>query len=318
LPRDDGDSWPQTPAALLEAMRPCDNRVPQELFAAAAAQGEAMLDTLSAYLGRNEQEDDGSWLLLHAFHLAGVIAGETAGRLLLRLLRRLAALDEGAYLDWADGSLTDAFIGRPQCVLDEARRMAASPAEDQYLRSHLVDGLVGAAWRTGPEALEAALDWVAVLARTAHESDPEFGHLLACSLLDYPRERHRALLESWAAAQAGEHWTIRIFLPPEVEAAFMHGADKPPPSHHRAIGEYYSPEAVARRQRLVDDGAAQIDADDWDADDWDAGESPPQPYFRPAPKRGRNEPCHCGSGRKYKKCCLAADAALAAQPRGGA
>src|SRR3954468_7242429 len=30
---------------------------------------------------------------------------------------------------------------------------------------------------------------------------------------------------------------------------------------------------------------------------------------------GRNEPCLCGSGRKYKKCCLAArDAALAVDP----
>ncbi len=24
-------------------------------------------------------------------------------------------------------------------------------------------------------------------------------------------------------------------------------------------------------------------------------------------KMGRNEPCHCGSGRKYKKCCLRKD-----------
>lgn len=24
-------------------------------------------------------------------------------------------------------------------------------------------------------------------------------------------------------------------------------------------------------------------------------------------KLGRNEPCRCGSGRKYKRCCLAAD-----------
>jgi tetratricopeptide (TPR) repeat protein len=28
-----------------------------------------------------------------------------------------------------------------------------------------------------------------------------------------------------------------------------------------------------------------------------------------APKPGRNEPCHCGSGNKYKKCCLAKDEA---------
>ena len=28
-----------------------------------------------------------------------------------------------------------------------------------------------------------------------------------------------------------------------------------------------------------------------------------------SPLPGRNEPCHCGSGRKYKQCCLAKDEA---------
>src|SRR6476660_585687 len=30
---------------------------------------------------------------------------------------------------------------------------------------------------------------------------------------------------------------------------------------------------------------------------------------------GRNQPCHCGSGRKYKHCCLAKDEAQAAAAR---
>ena len=29
----------------------------------------------------------------------------------------------------------------------------------------------------------------------------------------------------------------------------------------------------------------------------------PQPYVREAPKIGRNDPCPCGSGKKYKRCC---------------
>ena len=28
-----------------------------------------------------------------------------------------------------------------------------------------------------------------------------------------------------------------------------------------------------------------------------------QPYVRQAPKVGRNDPCPCGSGKKYKQCC---------------
>jgi SEC-C motif-containing protein len=28
-----------------------------------------------------------------------------------------------------------------------------------------------------------------------------------------------------------------------------------------------------------------------------------RPFHRPEPKVGRNDPCSCGSGKKYKKCC---------------
>ncbi len=30
---------------------------------------------------------------------------------------------------------------------------------------------------------------------------------------------------------------------------------------------------------------------------------------------GRNDPCHCGSGRKYKQCCLAKDEAAEREAR---
>ena len=46
-------------------------------------------------------------------------------------------------------------------------------------------------------------------------------------------------------------------------------------------------------------------------DDWfnDFDRNPPmyepvqQPYVRAAAKIGRNDPCPCGSGKKYKNCC---------------
>jgi uncharacterized protein len=39
----------------------------------------------------------------------------------------------------------------------------------------------------------------------------------------------------------------------------------------------------------------------------DPDEYYPETYVRPEPKVGRNDPCPCGSGRKFKKCCGAAD-----------
>ena len=35
------------------------------------------------------------------------------------------------------------------------------------------------------------------------------------------------------------------------------------------------------------------------------------PYIRPTPKVGRNEPCPCASGKKYKQCCLEIEPNLA-------
>lgn len=44
------------------------------------------------------------------------------------------------------------------------------------------------------------------------------------------------------------------------------------------------------------ESAEEVDSDNYE-DDY------PQPYCRETPKIGRNDPCPCGSGKKYKKCC---------------
>jgi len=36
----------------------------------------------------------------------------------------------------------------------------------------------------------------------------------------------------------------------------------------------------------------------------EAASGKPKPYRAPAAPIGRNDPCPCGSGKKYKKCCL--------------
>jgi len=43
------------------------------------------------------------------------------------------------------------------------------------------------------------------------------------------------------------------------------------------------------------------EGDDWYF--WDGKTIGPAPVKREEPKVGRNDPCPCGSGKKYKKCC---------------
>jgi preprotein translocase subunit SecA len=52
-------------------------------------------------------------------------------------------------------------------------------------------------------------------------------------------------------------------------------------------------------------GAPAAEVDEHDCGDPECGEGHAGvPFRREAPKLGRNDPCACGSGKKYKKCCL--------------
>jgi hypothetical protein len=58
--------------------------------------------------------------------------------------------------------------------------------------------------------------------------------------------------------------------------------------------------------------APHVHGPDCDHDHDHSDVAPEQPYVRDEPKLGRNDPCHCGSGKKYKKC----HGAAAARARG--
>ncbi len=58
------------------------------------------------------------------------------------------------------------------------------------------------------------------------------------------------------------------------------------------------PQAVALAQALAQSAAEGAEAGEAVA----AAEEPAQPFVRSSQKVGRNDPCPCGSGKKYKNC----------------
>ncbi len=55
------------------------------------------------------------------------------------------------------------------------------------------------------------------------------------------------------------------------------------------------------REEALEDEALEADFDEFEGKPL---ASPILPYVRVEAKLGRNDPCHCGSGKKYKKCCM--------------
>jgi len=85
------------------------------------------------------------------------------------------------------------------------------------------------------------------------------------------------------------------------------------PSHYGLkldLMELYDPDAIRVRQELQaeeEEAMADVDLPDDPSlralSTLDEPEGPPAPLVNASPKVGRNDPCPCGSGRKYKKCC---------------
>ena len=69
-------------------------------------------------------------------------------------------------------------------------------------------------------------------------------------------------------------------------------------------GRHDEAQALIAEQKKRHAASLQGDTMDKDSPLLEEKESPRRPPVRSSPKVGRNDPCPCGSGKKYKKCCL--------------
>jgi hypothetical protein len=121
-------------------------------------------------------------------------------------------------------------------------------------------------------------------------------------LIDFPREPYRHLLDELAKRQQG--FGV-YFSSAEVARAYAAHRDKPDWRTRDDPWKFYRPEFIARRQERWAEEVAKGDkgvGDKGNVDD--SADEYALPYMRETPKTGRNDPCPCGSGKKYKKCCL--------------
>lgn len=300
-----------TPKELLDRLVLEEDRAPIELIDACAAHGDAMVaalqDVIDGESGWNDDVPGEWWLLLHAALILGRIPSVSAGLLLVHLMRSMDEHGDDNLQDWVAGAWPGLFANKPQDAIDAARALAKDASCDWYIRCQALDVVLDAGMREGGQALEDGIDWAAALARD--ESDEWLFRIsAACTLLGFPRERIRLLLETMAREEQRRqtedgYGFVGMFTVDDVESAFARGEDAPDWRRRDNPWKFYDPAAIAARQQRWREEDERADFADMD---WDT----PAPYVRATPKVGRNDPCPCGSGRKYKRCCLARDEAI--------
>ncbi len=310
----DEDLAELSPSKLTDILIEERDRIPRNVITACASRG----DEMTAYLRQlheddflwNDDEDlpdeiaEGKWWLrLHAAMILGLIPTEQAGLLLVELMRRMSREEDENLQDWLAGYWPALFRNKPDSVLPVLQALCEDRGVDWYMRANAIDPIVAAATRQGSDALEQALEWLAGLVSDESE-DWELRLLAGNKLLDYPRAAYRSLLENLADRQSG---LGRHFDRKDIKQAYSDSAQHP--DRFTDPWKFYKPEAIAQRQirwREEDEREMQR-ALNGDEDYPDDPYDPPydhEPYIRPEPKTGRNDPCPCGSGKKYKQCCL--------------
>jgi hypothetical protein len=254
------------------------------LLAAGATVVPALITLVESSLA--DAQTDLGWAPLHAIDLLGALGDAGAVPVLLRCLDLEDELD--LRVEQAEGALralgARALEG---CVT----AYAASP------RDAFRDRLAGvmSQWGLHDERLYVVL--LDTLQRT-----PELG---ANYLVDYGEARALDVL-----AQTFETLPIRAGDNPLANHVFieLRCAIEDLGGHLTAAQQHKFEQADAARRRFV----AQLPWD-LDAPSVSAGRTPPvvraatgpqRPHTTGKPKLGRNAPCWCGSGTKYKKCHL--------------
>jgi len=290
------------PAALLELMIREASLVPRNVIDACVRHGDAMVECLSGVPADErywrDDEDFGEWFLpLHAAMILGLMPSARAGLLLLEFMPRLARATEESPGEVLDDYWPALFSNKPDDVLPGLRALSTDRTLDWLIRGQAIASIVLLA-QSG-QTLEKTLDWAeAIVADETEDWDTRL--LVATSLLGFPRDRYRPLLNDLAAKQTGNDV---MFTSAEVRNAYATKQDNPEWDELRDPWEFYSPAQIEARRQIWE--RADFGLEDGD-DKWDDSNSTAddQPYVRAAPKVGRNDPCPCGSGKKYKKCCL--------------
>jgi hypothetical protein len=277
----------------------------------------------------NEGRHGEWWILYHAFTILSATRNPEVLPDVIDALVRASQTD----FDWLQevSPAALAYFGEPavETLINFVSKHRDSHKEDDnytFVRSRIVTALTRIALAT-PATRERIIGLLCSLLTDPQESDPTFLGFIVGDALVLDRERGME-----AARDAFERDAVDEFISGDFQETIEFfdqypGADKW--EYTQDLFEFYLPEEIARRQERWKREAEEEER--WEAEkeaerrrhklagsstrpDW----TPPAALQPVAPtgysirgsggfvrqeKTGRNDPCPCGSGKKYKKCC---------------
>jgi hypothetical protein len=230
------------------------------------------------------QADSGGaevWAPVHAWRALAKLQAEAAVEPLVELFARIDAYDD----DWVREDLPKAFGVLGPVAIPGLRDYLADPSHELWARVAAARSLA----EIGQRHPEARSECVAPLAeQLAHFSEQDRGlnAILIGYLIDLHVVEAAPIIEKAFAADRVDLMVSGDWEDAQVYLGLLDERTTPAPDY----SAIEMPEVFGLRPTL--DGFAQRSEE-------------PKPSVKP--KLGRNDPCWCGSGKKYKYCHLRKD-----------
>ncbi len=230
------------------------------------------------------------WAVIHATYILGAIATEQTIIPLLRALRLADAFD----CDWVTQEMPSILGRLGPAAVDPLKAMAADQTNGWFIRAVVMEGLTLIAWRNPALKKEISAFIDSIFSDT--KTEPETKKFAGGTLLDFRDEEYKKKLLAFGREER-KRKDENFFYPAhffENDVLEAYSADgKYMGRYERDWLTFYDKEAIEERQKRWEE---EDKKDSLNADDNGT-------ITRTNTKIGRNEPCPCGSGKKYKKCC---------------
>ena len=223
-----------------------------------------------------ESEGDDSWIPLHAWRALKALMPHGLPEL-------LGILDLLVEDDWALEEIPTVIAAAKADAIEPLFASVMDADNDELVCMCSVDCLAEIV-KQQPELRSLVLDKLVIALELLPQHDTSLADIVVAALLNMKGVEAIEVIRQ-AYHENRVDWSICGDLEDvELDLGLRTERDTPRPRYN------HLPDTVM--------------SSDSQANDWDDAEAVVQQVIRLEPKIGRNDPCPCGSGKKYKKCCL--------------
>ena len=228
------------------------------------------------------------WVPLYAWRILGQLQNADAAD---ALLEALELFDEDDFMATGEIPVALGMIGRP--ALTALSDILLDDAAPEHCRTAASDGLKEAV-RHHPELRADVLDKYREYLLAPDLDSADLNGMLIGDLLDLKAVELIEDIRDLYGTGCVKLMICGDLEDAEIELGFRNERSTPRP--------VFDWPGIDKLHELMQ----EFQPDMYDEDGYlrQAGHTPPKTYVRETAKVGRNDPCPCGSGKKYKRCCL--------------